>query len=547
MFGSLLEELATTLPADVDSSVARAIVERGLGRYLSSKPVQGGDSVDALLDTLIADLDHRLRLQLDAIFHHPRFQALESAWRGLKLLVYRTDFRENIKCEFLNCSKEDLLADFEDAPEVPKSGFYKLTYSAEYGPFGGRPYAVVFANYTFGPGPQDVMLLAQCATVGWMTAAPFIAAAEPTFLGRRTLQEVADLPPVEMGPEKSVWHRFRANEAARFAALVLGRFLLREPWALDGRHGLVYQESVARSSDCLWANGGYALAVCIVRSFATRRVASHMVGPISGLVPGLPAWSGPAGSAGPPVAVEASFTEARAREIVADGLIPLQPARDEKGVVFLHDPTTALVSDDTEQQLSSVLLAGRIIHYIKVLQREQIGTWKERDVLEAELREFFAPYVFADPAPAALSGTHRSLIDPLETQLFLALTTHQRDAEHAGVYADWLEERGHRAESEFLRSQTRYLASPAEDPGHPAALAALRQASLGLDPGWHAAVSCVPEAIPVTQRLFRSVQLDVTDEHERAGWYKITVQMTLNCTIGGKAVTLSITNKLDKE
>jgi type VI secretion system protein ImpC len=47
------------------------------------------------------------------------------------------DFRENIKVEVLNCSKEDPRHDFEDSPEVPKSGLYKIVYSAEYGTFGG--------------------------------------------------------------------------------------------------------------------------------------------------------------------------------------------------------------------------------------------------------------------------------------------------------------------------------------------------------------------------------------------------------------------------
>ncbi len=50
---------------------------------------------------------------------------LEYAWRGLKFVIDRTNFRENIKIELLNVSKENLLDDFEDAPEVVKSGLYK--------------------------------------------------------------------------------------------------------------------------------------------------------------------------------------------------------------------------------------------------------------------------------------------------------------------------------------------------------------------------------------------------------------------------------------
>jgi type VI secretion system protein ImpC len=34
----------------------------------------------------------------------------------MKYLVDKTDFRENIKIELLNVSKENLLEDFEDSP-----------------------------------------------------------------------------------------------------------------------------------------------------------------------------------------------------------------------------------------------------------------------------------------------------------------------------------------------------------------------------------------------------------------------------------------------
>ena len=103
-------------------------------------------------------------------------QKLESAWRGLKFVIDRTDFREGNKVELLNISKEQLLEDFEDSPEVVRSGLYKLAYTAEYGQFGGEPYAAMISNYDFGPGAQDVALLQNCASVASMAHAPFIAA-----------------------------------------------------------------------------------------------------------------------------------------------------------------------------------------------------------------------------------------------------------------------------------------------------------------------------------------------------------------------------------
>ncbi|WP_423383675.1 type VI secretion system contractile sheath domain-containing protein [Burkholderia sp. LMG 32019] len=44
-----------------------------------------------LLDHDLAAIDRLLGRQIDSILHHPAFQALESAWRGLQFLVDRTD------------------------------------------------------------------------------------------------------------------------------------------------------------------------------------------------------------------------------------------------------------------------------------------------------------------------------------------------------------------------------------------------------------------------------------------------------------------------
>src|SRR4051794_7401602 len=165
--GSLIDEiLAETkmTPGDEGYEIAKKGVQAFIAELVT--PKREGEKVDkAFVDALIAEIDFKLSRQIDEILHHPAFQKLESAWRGLKFVVDRTDFRENIKIELLNCSKEDLLADFEDAPEIPKSGLYKIVYSAEFGQFGGRPYGAIVSNYDFGPGPQDIALLQKCASV----------------------------------------------------------------------------------------------------------------------------------------------------------------------------------------------------------------------------------------------------------------------------------------------------------------------------------------------------------------------------------------------
>jgi len=56
-------------------------------------------------------------------------------------------------------------------------------------------------------------------------------------------------------------------------------------------------------------------------------------------------------------------------------------------------------------QLPYLFVINRLAHYIKVLQREQIGSWKEKGDLERELNQWIKQYVvdMDNPAPAVRS------------------------------------------------------------------------------------------------------------------------------------------------
>src|SRR5690606_10056503 len=125
-------------PEDAAYGIARqgvcAFIEALLKPHNQQPPVK-----EAMVDRMIAASARRVGQRMAELLHHPSFQALESAWRGLKLLVDRTDFRENTRIELINASKQDLLEDFEDSPDIVQSGLYKHVYTAEYGQFGGKP------------------------------------------------------------------------------------------------------------------------------------------------------------------------------------------------------------------------------------------------------------------------------------------------------------------------------------------------------------------------------------------------------------------------
>ncbi len=368
-----------------------------------------------LVDMFIAEIDSKLSAQINEILHHPIFQRLESAWRGLKFLVDRVDFRENTRVELLNCSKEDLLHDFEDSPEIPKSGMYKIVYAAEFGTFGGRPYAGIFSNYEFGPGPQDIALLQKCASVATMAHAPFFASAGPAFFGLKdylNLPNLKDLRSLFEGPQYTKYNAFRETEDARYVGLLLPGFLLRLPYGPGTVpvRAFNYEEDVVGKHEAyLWGSPTYAFATRLADSFAKYRWCPNIVGPLAGgTVENLILHNYDAmGGIQAKIPTEIMVTEHREFDLQEQGFIALTYRKDTEDACFfsaasVQKPKTFLNTDEGRQaemnyrlgtQLPYMFIICRISHYLKVLQREQIGTWKERLDLENELNNWLGQFV----------------------------------------------------------------------------------------------------------------------------------------------------------
>ena len=196
---SILEDLLSEThfkPQDEGYALAKEGVAALLGQLVAlNSPLERVDK--SLIDHLIAEIDARVSLQLDAILHHTDFQRLESRWRSLKFLVDRTNFRENIKIDLLNISKQDLIEDFADTPEIPKSGLYKRVYTAEYGQFGGEPYGAMLSDFQFDHSAQDIKLLQNIASVAAMAHAPFLASASPMMFGVQIVETLPNLKDIK--------------------------------------------------------------------------------------------------------------------------------------------------------------------------------------------------------------------------------------------------------------------------------------------------------------------------------------------------------------
>lgn len=410
------------------------IAKQGVSAFISHILENGSNNEPInklLVDRMIAELDSKLSKQMDEVLHSSRFKELESSWRSLKLLVDRTDFKENIKIHVLHATKSELLDDFEYSPEISQSGFYKHVYASGYGQFGGEPIASIIGSYEFNQSSADMKLLQYVSSVGAMAHAPFLSSVSPSFFGLNSFTELSaikELKAVFEGPAYVKWRALRETEDARYIGLTAPRFLLRLPYDRNENpvKSFDYQEDVnADHEHYLWGNTAYLLASNITDSFAKYRWCPNIIGPQSGgSVNDLPVHIFDSlGQLQSKIPTEVLITDRREYELAEEGFITLTMRKGSDNAAFfsansiqkckVFPPTREGKIAETNYKLGTQLpymfIVNRLAHYIKVLQREQLGAWKERQDLQRELNQWIRQFVADQENPPSEVRSRRPL------------------------------------------------------------------------------------------------------------------------------------------
>lgn len=431
--GSLLDQIMSETrlrPDDDGYDVTKKGLEELIGQLVHGARDQ--EKIDSnFIDQMIASLDQKMSAQIDEILHADEFQKLESTWRGLKFLVDRTDFRQNIKVEIINVSKTDLMNDFEDSPEVVRSGLYKHIYVEEYGQFGGQPIGAIIGNYEFGSGAADIKLLQQTAAVAAMAHAPFLSAAGANMFGLQNISEMAnlkDLKAIFEQPTYAKWQSFRESEDSRYVGLTADRFMLRAPYDRESYPSKVFnyeEKTHGDNKNYSWGNTAFALASCLADSFAKYRWTPNIIGPTSGgQVDDLPTHTFESmGRLEVKPSTEVIISDRREYELAEEGFIALVYRKGSNNAAFFSANSAQKPKNfpNTEEgknaernyrlgtQLPYMFMINRLAHYIKVLQRENIGSWKSQTELQSELSKWISQYVSDQENPSADVRSRRPL------------------------------------------------------------------------------------------------------------------------------------------
>jgi type VI secretion system protein ImpC len=426
-FAALLQKEFRPKSDEAKGAVEQAV--RTLAEQALAQTQLIGNDVVKSIESIIAELDRKLSEQVNLIMHHEDFQKLEGAWRGLHYLINNTETDEMLKVRFMNISKNDLGKTLKryKGTNWDQSPLFKKIYEAEYGQFGGEPFACMVGDYAFDHSPPDVELLSEMSKISAAAHMPFIAGTSPTVMQMDSWQELAnprDLTKIFTTPEYASWRSLRESEDARYLGLAMPRFLARIPYGAKTNpvEEFDFEEDTgaADHSKYTWANAAYAMAVNINRSFKLYGWCSRIRGVESGgAVEGLPVHTFPTDDGGVDMKcpTEIAISDRREAELAKNGFMPLLHRKNSDFAAFIgaqslqkpfeYDDADATANANLAARLPYLFACCRFAHYLKCIVRDKIGSFKERDEMQIWLQKWIMDYVDGDPAHSSESTKSR--------------------------------------------------------------------------------------------------------------------------------------------
>ena len=398
---------------EIARSVARP---KPLRRDLFTRP-----DLRLRVDRLIALIDELVTEQVNAVIHHPRFQALEASWQSLRRLVGTTRANPRIKIRVLDLRWRELCRDLERAIEFDRSHLFRKIYEGEFGTPGGEPFGLLIGDYHIAHRPgqgrptDDIAAVREMSRIAAAAFAPFILGVTPELFGLDSLAELClplDLPAVFRLPEYQRWRGFQETEDSRFVGLVLPRVLARQRYRDDDTRndGFRFEERCGTHEEVLWGSGAYAFASVIMQAFAESGWFTQIRGGVlgieqGGLVPDLetPSFETDRKDVATIFPGEVMIEDRQENELGELGFIPMVRANGTSLGVFCgnasaqhprsYDRLAGTVNARLSSMLQYVLCVCRFAHYVKVIGRETVGSVKSPAEIEDRLQSWISGYV----------------------------------------------------------------------------------------------------------------------------------------------------------
>jgi type VI secretion system protein ImpC len=437
------ERAATEIDNAVRTLAEQALADTSLVR---------SDVLDTIGD-MIAQLDKKLSAQMNEILHAPEFQQLEGAWRGLKHLVFSSETDAQLKIRVVNISKKELYRHLRLYPNAAwdQSPLFKKIYEEEFGQLGGQPYGCLIGDYSFSHQAPDVQLLRDLSKIAGAAHAPFFAAADSTLMGMDSWNELMnprDLSKLFDTPDYAAWRSLRDSDDARYVGLCMPRVLARVPYGAKTEpiEEFAFEEDTDghKGEKYAWMNAAYAMAVNINRAFKEYGWCARIRGVQSGgEVEDLPTHTFPTDDGGVDLKcpTEIAISDRREAELAKSGLIPLIHRKNSDRAAFIgaqslfkpkayQNNPEATASSNLSSRLPYMFACCRFAHYLKVMVRDKVGSYYEKEQLHRWLTNWISEYIDGDPKNSSevvkcrrpLAGAQISIVENEENPGYYSAT-----------------------------------------------------------------------------------------------------------------------------
>jgi hypothetical protein len=298
------------------------------------------------------------------VLAHPVVARLESAWRGLKLLVEQCPASSGMVVEVVDVEREALVEAVERAlPEEPFE----------------RPDALFVVEPT-----GDVAWLGRLAELGERAQLPVVVAVEPSLFGGSRAGELPVRVEETRGGLPEEWEALRAEESSRWLCAVTPRVAV----AVEGKG--------ARRRVC-FSSPVFPVAAMLAASFHATGGFARILGR-PGAFQGPAAWELPEGrEAGVAVPTEA-FLPIRAQQRLAElGVLGLGSGRDTDVVQLAAAPM--VYGGAHAVPLPAQVLTGRLVRFSQWVCA-QLPPGAGGEEVAALFSEAAAVFLFGGAAPA---------------------------------------------------------------------------------------------------------------------------------------------------
>ncbi|PHQ79858.1 MAG: type VI secretion system contractile sheath large subunit, partial [Coxiella sp. (in: Bacteria)] len=358
----------------------------------------------SVLDTTIHQLDTLISAQLDEILHAPDYLTLAATWIGSHELIDCHTEQSNIKLKFLSLTQAELNSAANTSSAYDKSYLYQLIYDNEFNMPGGEPFDILIGDYYFDHNEQNIVSLTYLSHIASSAVCPFIAGISPTLFKVKQwadLHKVSTLSNLIATNDHIAWRELRASENSKFIVLAapcyLGKYTQK---AAANVTDYCYNELIQSDTDYCWVNAAFAQARCILQAYNTYGWCTAIRGREGGgQISRLPLTRDLC-------ATQTQFTDSEEHALSQQGIIPLCHYKNTNyAVIFacdtLHQPkryddTIATSNAKISARLPYILATSRFAHYLKVIARDKIGTFMDRDDLEHWLNTWISQYVNAN-------------------------------------------------------------------------------------------------------------------------------------------------------